>query len=182
MVPVTGRSNLCLRVCLGCALQPGISYLLMQVLPPHLAAQPCVPPCDTGCPLHLPPWGGQGTQLCPPGQVSLAQNGSFLAPLTSPSSPLPKTFLLWGSPQRCPPSQLFLAVRGYIYPLCSCSSSVTIFCYRIFWLLVEALIRNAAINGYAPLPLGCSFFNPHCLLQCHPFPFFFIEFQVYCTC
>lgn len=98
------------------------------------------------------------------------------------ASPPPQNFLLSASPPSCPLFQLFLAVRGYIYPLCSCSSSVTIFCYRIFWLLVEALIRNAAINGCAPLPLGCSFFNPHCLLQCHPFPFFFIEFQVYCTC
>lgn len=98
-----------------------------------------------------------------------------------PASPSPKLGAL-GFFAELSSVRLFPAVRGYIYPLCSCSSSVTIFCYRIFWLLVEALIRNAAINGCAPLPLGCSFFNPHCLLQCHPFPFFFIEFQVYCTC
>lgn len=136
---------------------------------PHPTAHPCVPPRGL--------WA-----FPPPGQGSLAQNGLLRAPSCFPFLPFPKTLLLWGSPQSCPPSRLFPAVRGYIYPLCSCSSSVTIFCYRIFWLLVEALIRNAAINGCAPLPLGCSFFNPHCLLQCHPFPFFFIEFQVYCTC
>lgn len=135
-----------------------------------------------GDPLHLLPlgWAGDST----PSSWAGLPCTKWL-PASSPCFPflpLPKTFLLWGSLQSCPPSQLFPAVRGYIYPLCSCSSSVTIFCYRIFWLLVEALIRNAAINGCAPLPLGCSFFNPHCLLQCHPFPFFFIEFQVYCTC
>lgn len=140
---------------------------------PHIPARPR---CGSGC---LPPRG----DTAPSSWAGLPCTKWL--PASSPRFaffPFPKSFLLWGSPQSCPPSQLFLAVRGYIYPLCSCSSSVTIFCYRIFWLLVEALIRNAAINGCAPLPLGCSFFNPHCLLQCHPFPFFFIEFQVYCTC
>lgn len=82
-------------------------------------------------------------------------------------------FLLQGSLESCPLSQPCLPVRGYISLLCSRSSSVTIFCYGIFWLLAEALIPNAAINGCAPFPLGCSFFNPRCLPQCHLFPFFF---------
>lgn len=170
---------------------PGVNCLLMERPPgqPHKCPLPTSLPTPMsphltlalGAYLYFPPWGGLGT-------APFFRVGLPCTKWLSPSSPrftflpLPKTFLLWGSPQSCPPSQLFPAVRGYIYLLCSCSSSVTIFCYRIFWLLVEALIRNAAINGCAPLPLGCSFFNPHCLLQCHPFPFFFIEFQVYCTC
>lgn len=77
---------------------------------------------------------------------------------------------------------LCLAITDYRYLLGLHLCSVTIFCYGTFLLLTEALISYASINGCVPFPLGCSFFNPYGLPQCHPVPFFFIDFQVYCTC
>lgn len=61
----------------------------------------------------------------------------------------------------------------------SCSNH---FLIQTFLALTEAFIFHAAINGCVPFPLGCSFFNPSCLPQCHPAAFFFIDFQVCSTC
>lgn len=49
-----------------------------------------------GATLHLPPRGGQGTPLPPPGQGSLAQNGSLQVPTPLPLPPLPQNFLAVG--------------------------------------------------------------------------------------